>query len=96
MQAAPQQVRVACVRVKPTADSTLAFARHPFNTATQACNQALMRLPTWVIVGMFRFRAASTLCSQPLLIAVRVGSCAALSHVDSSASCSNVRLRICA
>lgn len=44
-----------------TADSTLAFARHQFNTITQAYNEALMQFPTWVIAGLFGFRAAGTL-----------------------------------
>ncbi len=44
-----------------TADSTLAFARHQFNNATQAYNDALMQFPTWVIAGLFGFRAAGTL-----------------------------------
>ncbi len=44
-----------------TADSTLAFARHQFNMSTQAYNEALMQFPTWVIAGLFGFRAAGTL-----------------------------------
>ncbi len=43
------------------ADNTLAFARHQFNNATQAYNDALMQFPTWVIAGLFGFRAAGTL-----------------------------------
>lgn len=43
------------------ADSTLAFARHEFNRATQGYNDALLEFPTWVIAGLFGFRAAGTL-----------------------------------
>jgi len=42
-------------------DTTLAFARRQFNEAVQHYNHAVGQFPTWVIAGMFGFRAASTL-----------------------------------
>jgi LemA protein len=43
------------------ADSRLGFARHQFNNAAEAYNEAVLQFPTWVIAGLFRFRVAGTL-----------------------------------
>lgn len=43
------------------ADSTLAFARHAFNRATQSYNQALLEFPTSMISGIFGFQVAGTI-----------------------------------
>lgn len=42
-------------------DSTLAFARQQFNSATDTYNEALGQFPTWIVAGLLRFRAASML-----------------------------------
>jgi LemA protein len=42
-------------------DSTLAFARRQFNEAVTGYNAAVRQFPTWVIAGLFSFRAAGTL-----------------------------------
>ncbi|HET6603958.1 MAG TPA: LemA family protein [Xanthomonadaceae bacterium] len=43
------------------ADGTLGFARRQLNEATQNYNDALDRFPTWIVAGLFGFRAAGTL-----------------------------------
>ena len=42
-------------------DATLAFARRQFNDAVLVYNAAVAQFPTVLIVGLFGFRAASTL-----------------------------------
>ena len=42
-------------------DSTLAFARRQFNDAVTLYNGAIRQFPTWLIAGVFSFRAAGTL-----------------------------------
>jgi LemA protein len=44
-----------------SADNTLGFARREFNRATQSYNDALLEFPTWIVAGLFGFRAAGTL-----------------------------------
>jgi LemA protein len=42
-------------------DGTLGFARGQFNDTVQAYNDAAMQFPTWIIAGLFGFRAAGVL-----------------------------------
>jgi LemA protein len=42
-------------------DGSLGFARGQFNEAVQAYNDAATQFPTWVIAGVFGFRAAGVL-----------------------------------
>ena len=44
-----------------SADNTLSFARREFNRVTQSYNDALLEFPTWIVAGLFGFRAAGTL-----------------------------------
>ena len=43
------------------ADATLSFARRQFDETAQAYNDAASQFPTWVIAGLFGFRAAGVL-----------------------------------
>ena len=42
-------------------DASLGFARHQYNDAAQTYNDAVAQFPTWVIAGVFGFRAAGAL-----------------------------------
>lgn len=42
-------------------DGSLGFARGQFNEAVQAYNDAAIQFPTWVVAGLFGFRAAGLL-----------------------------------
>jgi LemA protein len=42
-------------------DGSLGFARGQFNEAVQAYNDAAIQFPTWIIAGLFGFRAAGVL-----------------------------------
>jgi LemA protein len=42
-------------------DGSLGFARGQFNDAVQIYNDAAMQFPTWVVAGLFGFRAAGVL-----------------------------------
>ncbi len=42
-------------------DGSLGFARGQFNEAVQVYNDAAMQFPTWVVAGIFGFRAAGVL-----------------------------------
>lgn len=42
-------------------DGTLGFARGQFNEAVQVYNDAATQFPTWIIAGLFGFRAAGVL-----------------------------------
>ncbi len=42
-------------------DGTLGFARGQFNEAALVYNNAAMQFPTWIIAGLFGFRAAGAL-----------------------------------
>lgn len=55
------EAQMALATALAEADTTLAFARRQFNEAVQGYNHAVGQFPTWVIAGMFGFRAASTL-----------------------------------
>ena len=55
------EAQAALVPALAERDTTLAFARRQFNEAVQQHNHAVGQFPTWVIAGMFGFRAASTL-----------------------------------
>jgi LemA protein len=43
------------------AGGTLALARRQFNEAVQNYNEAVEQFPTWIMAGLFRFRAAGEL-----------------------------------
>jgi LemA protein len=43
------------------ADGTLGFARGQFDDAVRVYNDAAMQFPTWIIAGLFGFRAAGAL-----------------------------------
>ena len=42
-------------------DASLGFARHQYNDAAQIYNDAVAQFPTWIIAGVFGFRAAGAL-----------------------------------
>ena len=59
--AAAQAPQPMTTETLASADNTLGFARREFNRATQSYNDALLEFPTWIVAGLFGFRAAGTL-----------------------------------